>query len=45
MAEDLALTVLDKLRSLPLSIAKAFANLFALSVKCLFAQQDKMLAS
>jgi len=38
MAEDLALAILNKLRSLPPSMAEAFANSFALGVERLLAQ-------
>jgi hypothetical protein len=43
MAEDSALAVLEKLKSLPLGMAESFANSFAKGTKSLLAQQDKQL--
>ena len=45
MAEELALAILDKLKSLPPGRAEAFASSFATDVERLLAQQDKMLES
>jgi hypothetical protein len=44
-AKALALAVLDKLKDLPLSIAKAFADSFTKGIESLLAQQAKKLAS
>jgi hypothetical protein len=43
MAEDSALAVLEKLKSLPLEMAESFANSFAKGTESLLAQQDKQL--
>jgi hypothetical protein len=45
MAEELALAVLDKLKSLAARGAEAFANSFATGADRLLAQQEKMLES
>jgi hypothetical protein len=45
MAEESALAVLDKLKSLPPGMAEAFANSFATGAERLLVQQDKMLES
>ena len=45
MAEESALAILDKLKSLPPRRAEAFASSFTTDVERLLAQQDKMLES
>jgi hypothetical protein len=45
LAEELALAVLQKLKSLPPRIAETFANSFAKGIESLLVQQDKQLAS
>ena len=45
MIEELALAILDKLKSLPPRRAEAFASSFTTDAERLLAQQDKMLES
>jgi hypothetical protein len=45
MAEESALAILDKLKSLSLRIKESFANSFTKSAESLLVQQDKLLAS
>jgi len=45
MAEELALAVLKKLKTLPLGMAESFASSFIKGTASLLAQQDKKLAS
>jgi hypothetical protein len=44
LAEESALAVLDKLKSLPPGMAESFTSLFAKGAESLLLQQDKMLA-
>jgi hypothetical protein len=45
LAKELALAVLQKLKSLPPRIAETFANSFAKGIESLLAQQEKQLDS
>jgi hypothetical protein len=45
MVEELALAILQKLKSLPLGMAESFAKSFAKGTESLIAQQDKQLVS